>query len=83
MGVVDQVRNDEQLLLVWAIVVTIEVIPFTMAFAAASVRRKKVSGSAYTYSGYWPKSALQQITGESKCWRRTSHSGLMALSVSV
>lgn len=36
---------------------------------------QKVSGSAYTYSGYWPKSALKEITGESKCWRRTSDSG--------
>jgi hypothetical protein len=36
---------------------------------------QKESGSAFSYSGYWPKSALRKIEGESRAWRRGSEAG--------
>jgi hypothetical protein len=36
---------------------------------------QKDSGSAFSFSGYWPKSALRRITGTSTAWRRGSESG--------
>jgi hypothetical protein len=31
--------------------------------------------SAFTYSGYWPKSAVRKISGKTTCWRKISESG--------
>jgi hypothetical protein len=36
---------------------------------------QKLSGSAFYYHGYWPKSAVRQINGKSTAWRRTSDAG--------
>ena len=36
---------------------------------------QKMSGSAYSYSGYWPRSAVKAMRGESKAWRRVAESG--------
>ncbi len=36
---------------------------------------QKESGSAFTYSGYWPKTALSGIVGQSRAWRRMSDKG--------
>ncbi|MGH6718417.1 MAG: GFA family protein [Alphaproteobacteria bacterium] len=36
---------------------------------------QKASGSAFSYSGYWPKAAVQGIAGTSTVWRRISAKG--------
>ena len=36
---------------------------------------QRSSGSAFSYSGYWPKSAIRKIAGNSTRWRRTADSG--------
>jgi hypothetical protein len=36
---------------------------------------QKLSGSAFSYSGYWPISAVKKTSGESKRWRRIAQSG--------
>lgn len=36
---------------------------------------QKLTGSAFSYSGYWPKEAVRRIAGENKSWRRGSDSG--------
>ena len=36
---------------------------------------QKASGSAFTYSGYWPKTAVKEIKGDSTNWRRIAESG--------
>jgi len=36
---------------------------------------QKSSGSAFSYSGYWPKSAVRSIRGDSTRWRRIAESG--------
>jgi hypothetical protein len=39
---------------------------------------QKTSGSAFSYSGYWPNAAVQRISGRSTVWRRSSDSGRWA-----
>ena len=36
---------------------------------------QKQSGSAFSYSGYWRKSAVRRTSGQSTVWRRTSDFG--------
>lgn len=36
------------------------------------------SGSAFGYTGYWLKSAVERISGRSTVWRRTSDAGRWA-----
>lgn len=36
---------------------------------------QKLTGSVFSYQGYWPKSAVRQIAGSSTVWRRTSDAG--------
>ena len=36
---------------------------------------QKRSGSAFTYSGYWPKTAVKQISGNATRWRKIAESG--------
>jgi hypothetical protein len=36
---------------------------------------QRASGSAFNYSGYWPKSAVRGIGGKSTVWRRSSDAG--------
>jgi len=36
---------------------------------------QKASGGAFSYSGYWPKSAVREIRGDSTRWRRIAESG--------
>ena len=36
---------------------------------------QRASGSAFTYSGYWPKTAVKKTSGESTTWRRITDTG--------
>ncbi len=36
---------------------------------------QRASGTAFTYAGYWPRSAVRRIVGRSSVWRRSSDSG--------
>jgi hypothetical protein len=36
---------------------------------------QKASGSAFSYAGYWPNSAVRKISGRSTVWRRSSDAG--------
>ena len=36
---------------------------------------QKASGGPFTYTGYWPRSAVKRIAGVYTTWRRTSESG--------
>ena len=33
---------------------------------------QKLSGAPFSYGGYWPKSAIVEMAGETRVWRRTS-----------
>ena len=36
---------------------------------------QRASGSAFTYAGYWPKTAVKKTTGETTTWRRITDTG--------
>ena len=36
---------------------------------------QKMSGSAFTFSGYWPRSAVKNMSGDASCYRKESESG--------
>jgi len=54
--------------------VTIRGDPFAHGICSC-IECQKMSGSAFSYSGYWQKAAIQRIDGESTVWRRVSDAG--------
>lgn len=39
---------------------------------------QRATGSAFSYTAYWPRSAIVRISGDSSVWRRSSDAGRWA-----